>query len=144
MAFFTYLLVDSINQERLQSYREKISTGVFHLISQGLAHQQEDRRQYWLSDASRLFGETFTVVPMHMVDFKGREIRRINHDETVVRYNPATKESTIYHRIPNENNLITVKISQINERQVRALTIFLFDDLFYYPTVSAKEKRLQF
>lgn len=144
VAFFTYLLVDSINQERLQSYREKISTGVFHLISQGLAHQQEDRRQYWLSDASRLFGETFTVVPMHMVDFKGREIRRINHDETVVRYNPATKESTIYHRIPNENNLITVKISQINERQVRALTIFLFDDLFYYPTVSAKEKRLQF
>ncbi|WFF38966.1 ATP-binding protein [Moraxella nasibovis] len=145
VAFFTYLLVGAINQERLQSYREKISTGVFYLMSQGVAHQQdEDRRQYWLSDASRLFGETFSVTPMHLVDFRGQEIRRINEDKTVIRYDPATKESTIYHRIPNENNLITVKISQVNERQVRALMIFLLDDLSYYPTRQAKEKRLEF
>lgn len=80
--FFAYLLVDTINQERIQSYREKASTGAFYLISQGVAHQQEpSRRQYWLSDASRLFGESFSVVPMNTVEFKGREIRRLNEEK---------------------------------------------------------------
>ncbi|MCL1623297.1 ATP-binding protein [Moraxella sp. Tifton1] len=145
VAFFTYLLVGAINQERLQSYREKISTGVFYLISQGVAHQRDEvHRQYWLSDASRLFGEAFSIIPMHLVDLRGQEIRRINEDKTVIRYDPVTKESTIYHRIPNENNLITVKISQVNEQQVRSLIVFLLDDLSYYPTIQAKEKRLEF
>lgn len=145
VAFFAYLLVDTINQERLQSYREKVSTGAFYLISQGVAHQQDlSRRQYWLSDASRLFGESFSVVPMHTIEFKGREIRRLNEEKTVVRYDAVTKESTMYHRIAGENNLLTVKLSQVGERQVRALTIFLLDDLSYYPTIEAKMGRLQF
>lgn len=145
VAFFAYLLVDTINQERIQSYREKASTGAFYLISQGVAHQQElSRRQYWLSDASRLFGESFSVVPMNTVEFKGREIRRLNEEKTVVRYDSATKESTMYHRIAGEDNLLTVKLSQVGERQVRALTIFLLDDLSYYPTIEAKTGRLQF
>lgn len=145
VAFFAYLLVDTINEERIQSYREKVSTGPFYLISQGVAHQQEaSRRQYWLSDASRLFGESFSIVPMKSIEFKGREIRRLNQEKTVVRYDPTTKESTIYHRIAGEDNLLTVKLSQIGERQVRALTIFLLDDLSYYPTIESKAGRLQF
>lgn len=145
VVFFAYLLVDTINQERIQSYREKVSTDAFYLISQGVAHQQEpSRRQYWLSDASRLFGESFSVVPMNTVEFKGREIRRLNEEKTVFRYDPAAKESTIYHRIAGEDNLLTVKLSQVGERQVRALTIFLLDDLSYYPTIEAKTGRLQF
>ncbi|SPX84687.1 sensor protein RstB [Moraxella ovis] len=81
---------------------------------------------------------------MNTVEFKGREIRRLNEEKTVVRYDSATKESTIYHRIAGEDNLLTVKLSQVGERQVRALTIFLLDDLSYYPTIEAKTGRLQF
>ncbi|WP_432480960.1 ATP-binding protein [Moraxella sp. ZY200743] len=145
VAFCAYLLVDAINQERLQSYREEIATGSFYLISQGLVHQQEEnRREYWLLDASRLFGEIFSIVPMNSVEFTGREIRRLNEEKTVVRHNPVTKDMTIYHRIAGENNLLTVNLSQVGERQVRALMIFLLDDLAYYPTMQAKESRLQF
>lgn len=145
VAFFAYLLVDTINQERLQSYREKIATGAFYLISQGVSHQaEESQRQYWLADASRLFGENFSIIPMNSVEFKGREMRRLNEEKTVVRYDPASKESTIYHRIVGEDNLLTVKLSQVGERQVWAMTIFLLDDLSYYPTTQAKNGRLQF
>lgn len=145
VAFFAYLLVDTINQERLQSYREKIATGAFYLIGQGVSHQAEEgQRQYWLTDASRLFGANFSIVPMNSVEFKGREMRRLNEEKTVVRYDPVSKESTIYHRIVGEDNLLTVKLSQVGERQVWAMTIFLLDDLSYYPTTQAKNGRLQF
>lgn len=145
VAFFAYLFVDIINQERIQSYRETVATGVFYLISQGASHQEtESQRRYWLSDASGLFGESFSIIPMNSIEFKAREIRRLNEEKAVVRYNPVTKESTFYQRIAGENNVLTVKMSQINERQVRALTIFLLDDLSYYPTTEAKERRLEF
>lgn len=144
-AFFSYLLVNTINEERLQSYREKVSTGVFYLVSQGVAHQPEgDARRQWLSNASGLFGENFMVVPIQSVEFKAREVRRLNEEKAVVRHDSNTKESTIYYRISGENNLLMVKISQIHERQVRALATFLLEDLSYYPTAQAKEKRLQF
>lgn len=145
VGLFVYLLVDTINQERVQSYREKVSTGVFYLISQGVAHQQEpSRRQYWLSDASRLFGQDFSIIPMYTIEFKGREIRRLNEGKAVVRYDPIAEESTIYHRIDGENNLLTAKLSQVGERQVRALMIFLLDDLSYYSTLEEKLARLRF
>ncbi|OOR88284.1 two-component sensor histidine kinase [Moraxella caviae] len=145
VAFFAYLLVDTINQERIQSYRETVSSGVFYLVSQGIAHQTtESARSYWLNDASSLFGEKFSVVPMDSVALKGREVRRLNAEQAVVRYNPHTKESTIYQRITGEDNLLTVTIDQVSERQVRAMTIFLLDDLSYYPTMDAKRQRLEF
>ncbi|UTO06100.1 ATP-binding protein [Moraxella sp. FZLJ2107] len=145
VAFFAYLLVDTLNQERVQNYRETVATGVFYLIGQGVVNQKsEAARVYWLDDASQLFGSKFTIVPMMDVELKAREIKRLEEEKTVVRYDHAVNEYTIYHRIAGESNLLTVKISQVGERQVRALAIFLLDDLSYYPEFEQKQARLDF
>lgn len=145
VAFFAYLLVDTLNQERVQSYRETVATGVFYLIGQGVTNQtSESARTYWLDDASRLFGSAFSVVPADSVDLKSRELRRLEQEKTVVRYDHATNEYTIYHRIAGENQLLTVRVQQVGERQVRALAIFLLDDLSYYQTLESKRQRLDF
>ena len=60
VALFAQLLMDTINKERVQSYRENMAKGAFHLVSEGSSHQEsEEQREYWLSDASSLFGSNF-------------------------------------------------------------------------------------
>lgn len=39
VALFAQLLMDTINKERVQSYRESMANGAFHLVSEGIAHQ---------------------------------------------------------------------------------------------------------
>ncbi len=46
-------------------------------------------------------------------------------------------------RLPDGNSVLTVRISQVTEQQVRAMAVFLLDDLSYYTTLSAKRARLK-
>ena len=143
VALFAQLLMDTINQERMQSYREKMATGAFYLVSEGLGHQQtETQREYWLSDASSLFGSTFRIVPTEKIDFSASELRRFENGETVVRYVTQPSYADVYHRLPDNGNVLTVRISQVTEQQVRAMAVFLLDDLSYYITLPEKRQRL--
>ena len=98
VALFAQLLMDTINKERVQSYRETMAKGAFHLVSEGIANQDnEQQRAYWLSDASSLFGSTFSVIPIDKVDFTASELRRLENDNTVVRYNNQPVYADVYY-----------------------------------------------
>lgn len=145
VAFFAYLLVDTINQERAQAYRETVATGVFYLIGQGAKHQTTPaQKNYWLNDVSMLFGSNFEIVPMDSIEFKAREMRRIEESKTVVRYDHHANQSTFYYRLEGTDDILTTRLSQVGERQVRALTIFLLDDLSYYQGFDQKQARLRY
>lgn len=145
VAFFAYLLVDTINQERAQAYRESVATGVFYLIGQGAQHQTTPaQRNYWLNDISMLFGSNFEIVPMESIEFKAREMRRIEEAKTVVRYDHHANQSTFYYRLEGTDEVLTTRLSQVGERQVRALTIFLLDDLSHYQGFEQKQARLNY
>ncbi len=143
VALFAQLLMDTINKERVQSYRENMATGAFYLVSEGIAHQEsESQREYWLSDASSLFGSTFRILPIAEIDFSASELHRFDDGETVVRYVSEPTYANVYHRLADGKSVLTVKISQVTEQQVRAMAVFLLDDLSYYTTLSAKRDRL--
>lgn len=145
VAFFAYLLIETINQERIQSYRESVATGVFYLVSQNIAHQQQAQmRLAWLDETSDLFGLTFNISAIDDVDFKARELKRLAEEKAVVRYNVKTNEAFVYYRIGNEDNVLWINASKVSERQLKAMMAFLLDDLSTYSTLDAKEGRLDF
>ena len=143
VALFAQLLMDTINKERVQSYRENMATGAFYLVSEGISRQEsESQREYWLSDASSLFGSSFRVLPIEEVDFSSSELRRFEDGKTVVRYVAQPTFADVYHRLPDGESVLTVRISQVTEQQVRAMAVFLLDDLSYYARISEKRDRL--
>ena len=143
VALFAQLLMDTINKERVQSYRENMATGAFHIVAEGIAHQEsESQREYWLSDASSLFGAEFNIVPINEVDFNASELRRFEKGNTVVRYVAQPIYADVYYRLPDNESVLTARISQVTEQQVRAIAVFLLDDLSYYATLSDKRARL--
>ncbi len=143
VALFAQLLVDTINKERVQSYRESMAKGAFSLVSEGVARQEDEaQREYWLSDASSLFGSTFSIVPIDELDLNASELRRLENDNTVVRYVNQPNYADVFHHLPDSNEVLTARITQVTEQQVRAIAIFLLDDLSYYLTLADKRARL--
>ena len=55
VAIFSYLLVQIINYQRAQEYRESLTDGIAYVISEGVARQQTtQQKNEWISDASHL------------------------------------------------------------------------------------------
>lgn len=143
VALFAQLLMDTVNKERIQAYRENMATGAFYLVSEGVSNQETPlQREYWLSDASSLFGSTFRITPIDQVDFSSSERNRLQNEQTVVRYIAQSNSADIYHKLPNEDAVLTVKMTQVTEQQVRAMAVFLLDDLSHYATLADKRDRL--
>ena len=143
VALFAQLLVDTINKERVQAYRENVATGALYLVSSGLQQQSsETQREYWLNDISQLFGNSFSIQPEEKIDFKASELKRLEENKTVVRYVAQPAYADIFHPIEGEDNVITVRISKVTEQQVRAMAVLLLNDLSYYKDLSSKRQRL--
>lgn len=143
VALLAQSAMDFINTKRVASYREDMATSVFYLVAEGVARKQnEAEREYWLSDAGSLFGAEFNSIPMQDMQFTDNEISRLSNFESVVRYKDNNQEATIYQLIPNSNELVTATLTQVSEQQVRAMAIFLLDDLRHYESFVDKSQHL--
>ena len=115
----------------------------FSPSGEGILHQDNaEQRTYWLSDASSLFGAKFSIVPINATDFNASELRRFENGKTVVRYFNQPVYADVYYRLPDNQSVLTARISEVTEQQVRAIAVFLLDDLSYYVTLSDKRARL--
>ena len=143
VALFAQLLIETINQERIQSYRESMASGAMSLVSSGLVEQPSaTQRQYWLNDVSRLFGDKFALQSVDSLEFTASERKRIEQGKTVVRVANNSGFADIFQPITDENKVISVRISQVTEQKVRAIAILLLNDLSQYPTRELKQARL--
>ncbi|WP_019519056.1 ATP-binding protein [Faucicola boevrei] len=144
VALFAQLLWTTINAERVQNYRENMATSGFHLVSEGLARQKSDvARKRWLNDVSILFDNDFHLQDIDKNNFKNSELKRLEKQKSVVRFDDKTTDAQIFHKVTDSNQVIHVHIKKLSEQQMKGLGVLLLDDLSYYPTVEAKQQRLQ-
>ena len=69
VALFGYLLVQIINYQRAQEYRESLTDGISFIISEGIARQQTVQQKVdWISDASDLLELPIYYVDANKVD----------------------------------------------------------------------------
>lgn len=142
VAFFSYIFVNTINEMRAQAYREQVMSGAFYLLSEGISRRPLDRRTLWLNEASSLFGDNFEIVQSQEVDFRFKELKQLHEGRAVVRQEQGSNYLQVYYRLGDGSELLTLKITQIGDRQARAMAIFLLDDLSQYQSVAAKRNRL--
>ncbi|XWW57544.1 ATP-binding protein [Psychrobacter sp. HD31] len=144
-AFFVDFAINVINNKRIESYRDNMATSALYLVAEGVARNENDAdKLYWLEDASSLFGAPFSIIPLDKAQFNQKELERLNSSYSVVRYNKDSKLGTIYHRIFDTNQLVTTELAEVSEQQVRAMSIFLLDDLSHYQGFESKKQRLEF
>ena len=135
VAFFGYLLVQIINYQRAQEYRESLTDGIAFIISEGVARQPNMQQKLdWISDASDLLEMPIYYTKSEKVDLSRAERNRIEERKAAVRYD--AKHSTAYTiiGIPSDpDHLLYIQVKNVGERKMRALPVFVMDYLVYYP-----------
>ena len=135
VALFGYLLVQIINYQRAQEYRESLTDGISFVISEGVARQPgEQQKLDWISDASDLLELPIYYVASNKIELSRTEKKRIEEQKSVVRYDAENSIAYVIIGLPEDNqHFLYVKVDKIGERQMKALPIFILDYLIYYP-----------
>jgi two-component system sensor histidine kinase RstB len=141
VGIFAYVLIQSINAQRVQNYREDMASGAFYLITQGIARQQDAiSRQNWIDDASLLLSLPLALVSADQVEMSRSERERLSDGKAVVRYNADKVYGDVYAQTAQPNLLLYGRVDKVSEQQIKAMAVFLLDDLVQYP--AHEEQRL--
>ncbi|WP_314137706.1 sensor histidine kinase BfmS [Acinetobacter lwoffii] len=135
VAVFGYLLVQIINYQRAQEYRESLTGGMAYIISEGVARQPNlQQKMDWVSDASDLLELPIHYVEASKVDITRAEGRRIAERKAVVRWDAESGIAYIVVGLRDDpGHYLYIKADSITERQMKALPVFILDYLVYYP-----------
>jgi len=142
VGLFAYAMVQGVNAYRLDKYRETMASGAFYLIVQGVERQTDaDSMQGWLDEASLLLNQQLSVIDASKITFDHHETQQIAAGLSVVRYQPDGRNSSgavsdpyadVYTPIAGRKELLYARVDRISEQQIRALGVFLLDDLTHY------------
>ncbi|SPL68968.1 sensor histidine kinase BfmS [Acinetobacter stercoris] len=139
VAMFGYLLVQIINYQRAQEYRESLTDGISYVMSESVARQKTlQQKMDWISDASDLLELPIYYIDSNKVELSRTEERRINDQKAIVRYDAEQGVAYMILGIKNDpKHYLYVKVdskdSKFGQRQMKALPIFVLDYLVYYP-----------
>lgn len=135
VALMGYLLVQIINYQRVQEYRESLTDGISFIISEGVSRQTNAQQKAdWISDASDLLKLPINMIPADKVDLSRAELKRISERKAAVRYDAQTQVAYLIIGLKDDpNHLLYIKVDKIGELQMKALPIFILDYLVYYP-----------
>lgn len=135
VAILAYVLVQVINYQRAQEYRESLTDGMAFIISEGIARQPTPQQKLdWISDASDLLELPIYYVDKSKLDLTRSETKRLEEHKAAVRYDAETSVMDVILDIPNDpKHYVYIKVENFSERQMRALPVFIMDYLAYYP-----------
>lgn len=137
VVIFGYLLIQIINYQRAQEYRESLTDGVAYVISEGVARQQtEQQKMDWISDASTLLELPIYYLESNKIDLSRAEQKRINNRKAVIRYDADQGVAYLIVGLvddPEHLLYVYIKLDSLGERQMKALPIFVMEYLVYYP-----------
>lgn len=143
VAILAYIIVQIINYQRAQDYREQMADGVAHVISEVLARQPTQQSQEdWLADVSRVLELQLEFVPRTDLDLSRTERRRLSDGRSIVRYDPTQIVGDIYTQVDGQPNVyLHIKVDKLSEVQIKMIPILVLEDLTYYP--GAEQQRLE-
>ncbi len=135
VALFGYLLVQIINYQRAQEYRESLTDGISYIITEGISRQPNAQQKLdWISDASDLLELPIYFVDANKVSLTRTEKKRIDEQKAAVRYDASNAVTYVILGIKDDpNHYIYIRVDNFNERQMKALPVFIMDYLVYYP-----------
>jgi two-component system, OmpR family, sensor histidine kinase RstB len=142
VGLFAYAMVQGVNTYRLDKYREKMASAAFFLIVQGVGRQTDTASmQGWLDEASLLLNQQLSLMDATKVSLNYREEQQIAAGLSIVRYRFEERSSLgiqgdpyaeVYTLIPGRKQYLYARVDRISEQQIRALGVFLLDDLTHY------------
>lgn len=119
-----------INNQRADSYRERMAHGTFYLMAKGMTrYQADDERAQWLLLMGQLVGAEVSVGTASAFHLSGSEKRRLDDGRVVLRLDNDEASADIFYKIPDRPDYLTTRLSKVSEQQARATAMLVIDAL---------------
>ncbi|MFB2538381.1 MULTISPECIES: ATP-binding protein [unclassified Acinetobacter] len=143
VAILTYFIVQLINAQRAQDYRESMADGLAYVVSQVVAKQPTPQAQKdWIADVSRVMELPIDFVSDENLNPSRGERRRLDQNRAVVRYDDQQAIGEIYTRVEGiENSYLHIHVDKLTEAQIKMIPILVLEDLMYYQ--GSEQQRLK-
>lgn len=143
VAILAYIIVQVINYQRAQDYREQMADGVAHVIAEVVARQPTAQSQKdWLADVSRVLELDLNFVPRTEINLSRTERNRLQDHHAIVRYDASKAIGDIYAQVDGQPNVyLHMQVDKLTEVQIKMIPILVLEDLTYFP--GAEQQRLK-
>ncbi|MFC3903802.1 two-component system, OmpR family, sensor histidine kinase RstB [Acinetobacter marinus] len=143
VAILAYIIVQVINYQRAQDYREQMADGVAHVIAEVVARQPTVQSQKdWLADVSRVLELDLNFVPRTEINLSRTERNRLQDHHAIVRYDASKAIGDIYAQVDGQPNVyLHMQVDKLTEVQIKMIPILVLEDLTYFP--GAEQQRLK-
>lgn len=143
VAILAYIIVQVINYQRAQDYREQMADGVAHVIAEVVARQPTAQSQKdWLADVSRVLELDLNFVPRTEINLSRTERNRLQNHHAIVRYDASKAIGDIYAQVDGQPNVyLHMQVDKLTEVQIKMIPILVLEDLTYFP--GAEQQRLK-
>lgn len=135
VTIFGYLLVQIVNYQRIQEYRESLTDGMAYVISEAISQQQTtQQKQDWIFYASELLQFPVSYIDANKVELSRAERSRMSERKAAVRYDAKRSITTVIIALKDDpNHYIYAEINELGELQMKQLPVLIWEYLAYYP-----------
>ena len=143
VAVLAYFIVQLINYQRAQDYREAMADGVAHVVAQVVARQPTlQSQQDWLHDVSKILELPIGFVAETELKPSRSEKNRLANNRAIVRYDAEAQAGDIFSRVEGMSDAyLHIRVDKISEVQIKMVPILILEDLAYY--TGNEEQRLK-
>lgn len=143
VAVSSYIIVQVINYQRAQDYRESMANGVAYVVSQVVARQPTAQSQMdWIGDVSRVLDLPIDFVSKQSLALSRYETKRLAANQAIVHFDAAHSVGDIYTQVEgNHHAFLHIRVDKLTEVQIKMIPILILEDLVYYS--GNEEQRLR-
>ncbi len=127
-----YLAYQYINHVRVSEYTLSIFSGTQQLITQGVNRHQGNKRKQWIDLVEKLIGLPITVSKANTSPLSHSQIETLLQDKIYIEPLKDGIHSRIWTQA-NDGELISVKLKNIAEQQLRITAFLILNELGRYP-----------
>ncbi len=127
-----YLAYQYINHVRASEYTLSIFSGTQQLITEGVNRHQDTKRKQWIDLVEKLIGLPISVSKANNTPLSHSQLEKLIHDKILIEPLKDGVHSRIWTQA-NDGKLISVKLKNIAEQQLRITAFLILNELGRYP-----------
>ncbi|MEH6348270.1 MAG: ATP-binding protein [Bermanella sp.] len=121
-----------INHVRSIDYTLSIFSGTQQLITEGVNRHQGKKQRQWIDLVEKLIGLPIAIIPIDKKPLGNRDLATLESDNIFIEPLPDGIHSRIWTQA-NDGKLISVKLKNIAEQQLRITAFLILNELGRYP-----------
>jgi len=127
-----YLAFQYINQLRTTDYTLSLFSGTQQLITAGVNRHSGDKQKQWMALVEKLIGLPIRLSSESDSPLNSRQLSTLAQDNILIEALSDGIHSRIWTQAPN-NKLISVKLKNVAEQQLRITAFLILNELGRYP-----------